>query len=54
MRRFTPTSSAEALAAFLMRFDVGDLVSVKGIAEGVENSNYLVDNDAWSIYSHTL
>lgn len=34
---------AEALAAFLTRFDVGDLVSAKGIAEGVENSNYLVD-----------
>ncbi|MEH3120853.1 MAG: homoserine kinase [Sphingomonas phyllosphaerae] len=35
--------SAEALAAFLRRYDVGALVSVKGIAEGVENSNYLVD-----------
>ena len=35
--------SAEALAAFLARFDVGALVSAKGIAEGVENSNYLVD-----------
>lgn len=35
--------SAEALAAFLKRYDVGELVSAKGIAEGVENSNYLVD-----------
>jgi len=35
--------SAEALSAFLARYDVGDLVSAKGIAEGVENSNYLVD-----------
>jgi homoserine kinase type II len=35
--------SAEALGAFLKGFDVGDLVSAKGIAEGVENSNYLVD-----------
>ncbi|WP_174291121.1 homoserine kinase [Sphingomonas bacterium] len=35
--------SAEALTAFLARFDVGELVSAKGIAEGVENSNYLVD-----------
>ena len=35
--------SAEALAAFLARYDVGALVSAKGIAEGVENSNYLVD-----------
>lgn len=35
--------SAEALAGFLTRFDVGTLVSAKGIAEGVENTNYLVD-----------
>ena len=35
--------SAEALSAFLSDYDVGDLVSAKGIAEGVENSNYLVD-----------
>lgn len=35
--------SAEALAGFLTRYDVGELVSAKGIAEGVENSNYLVD-----------
>ncbi len=35
--------SAEALGSFLASFDVGELVSAKGIAEGVENSNYLVD-----------
>lgn len=35
--------SAEALAMFLARYDCGDLVSAKGIAEGVENTNYLVD-----------
>ncbi|MEG3087270.1 homoserine kinase [Sphingomonas sp. PB4P5] len=35
--------SAEALGAFLARYDCGALVSAKGIAEGVENSNYLVD-----------
>ncbi|HEX8302071.1 homoserine kinase [Sphingomonas sp.] len=35
--------SAEALTTFLAKFDVGELVSAKGIAEGVENSNYLVD-----------
>jgi len=35
--------SAEELEDFLTRFDVGALVSAKGIAEGVENSNYLVD-----------
>ena len=38
--------SAEALAAFLTRYDVGELVSAKGIAEGVEDSNYLVDTTA--------
>jgi homoserine kinase type II len=35
--------SAEALTRFLAGFDAGELVSAKGIAEGVENSNYLVD-----------
>ncbi len=35
--------SAEAMAALLRDFDVGTLLSAKGIAEGVENSNYLVD-----------
>ena len=35
--------SAEALAALLDLYEVGSLVSAKGIAEGVENSNYLVD-----------
>lgn len=34
---------AEELGALLARYDVGALVSAKGIAEGVENSNYLVD-----------
>jgi len=34
---------AESLATFLERYDVGRLLSAKGIAEGVENSNYLVD-----------
>ena len=35
--------SAEALSALLDLYDAGGLVSAKGIAEGVENSNYLVD-----------
>jgi homoserine kinase type II len=34
---------AEELEALLARYGVGALVSAKGIAEGVENSNYLVD-----------
>jgi homoserine kinase type II len=32
----------EELAAFLTEYDIGEVVSVKGIAEGVENSNYLL------------
>src|SRR5215213_11794759 len=34
--------SAEDLADFLHEYDLGDLLSYKGIAEGVENSNFLV------------
>ncbi|MFC4294557.1 homoserine kinase [Novosphingobium tardum] len=34
---------AEEMAALLAEYDVGGLVSAKGIAEGVENSNWLVD-----------
>jgi len=34
--------AAEELAAFLSGYDVGELLSYKGIAEGVENSNFLV------------
>jgi homoserine kinase type II len=33
---------AEDLAAFLANYDIGELLSYKGIAEGVENSNFLV------------
>ena len=35
--------SAEDIDEFLTRYDVGTLVSAKGIAEGVENSNYLIE-----------
>ena len=34
---------AEEIDAFLARYDAGRLVSAKGIAEGVENSNYLLE-----------
>jgi homoserine kinase type II len=34
--------AAEDLAAFLSGYSVGELLSYKGIAEGVENSNFLV------------
>jgi homoserine kinase type II len=34
--------AAEELAEFLKGYDIGELLSYKGIAEGVENSNFLV------------
>ena len=34
--------AAEDLAEFLKNYDIGELLSYKGIAEGVENSNFLV------------
>lgn len=36
----------EEMARFLTRYDTGMLISAKGIAEGVENSNYLVETQA--------
>ena len=42
MAVYTPVSAAD-LAAFLAAYDVGSAVSFKGIAEGVENSNFLAE-----------
>ncbi len=36
---------AEALAGIIANFDVGSLVSAKGIAEGVSNSNWLIETE---------
>src|ERR1700756_3786041 len=38
--------SAEDLGRFLAGYDLGALLSYKGIAEGVENSNFLVHTGA--------
>ena len=35
--------STEEMIAFLHRYDHGTLISAKGIAEGVENSNYMIE-----------
>jgi homoserine kinase type II len=35
--------SAEAASELLLKFDVGDLIALKGIAEGVQNSNYFLE-----------
>jgi homoserine kinase type II len=37
--------AAEDMAVLVQRFGAGRLISAKGIAEGVENSNYLVETD---------
>ena len=36
----------EELSAFVARFGIGELRAAKGIAEGVENSNYLIHTSA--------
>ncbi|VAV94846.1 Homoserine kinase [hydrothermal vent metagenome] len=41
MAVYTPVN-AEEIKAFLVSYDVGDIVSFKGIAEGVENTNYIL------------
>src|SRR5262245_50132801 len=38
--------SAEDLTRFLSTYDLGELLAYKGIAEGVENSNFLVHTGA--------
>lgn len=37
--------SDEDLEAFVGEYDIGEVISCKGIAEGVENSNYLLHTD---------
>jgi homoserine kinase type II len=36
---------AEAMAEIIAMFDVGELISAKGIAEGVSNSNWLIETN---------
>jgi homoserine kinase type II len=49
---------AEALEAFLAGYDVGALRSAKGIAEGVSNSNFLVETTGGrfilTLYEHRI
>lgn len=47
MAVYTDVSEGE-LAAFLKEYSVGDLLSYKGIAEGTENSNFLLHTTAGS------
>lgn len=41
--------SADDLTRFLAGYDIGELLSYKGIAEGVENSNFLVHTSAGNL-----
>jgi homoserine kinase type II len=47
MAVYTEVSDAE-LDAFLAQYDIGEPLSCKGIAEGVENSNFLLQTDRGS------
>lgn len=38
--------SDEELNAFVAGYDIGEVISFKGVAEGVENSNYMLRTDA--------
>jgi homoserine kinase type II len=42
--------AADELAEFLQRYDIGELLSYKGIAEGVENSNFLLHTTSGSFF----
>ena len=44
----------EDLEGFAAQYDIADVVSFKGIAEGVENSNFLVQTDDGESYILTL
>ncbi|MGE5503811.1 MAG: phosphotransferase, partial [Actinomycetota bacterium] len=44
MAVYTEVSDDE-LEEFVAEYDIGDVVSCKGIAEGVENSNYLLQTE---------
>jgi homoserine kinase type II len=42
--------AADELAEFLRHYDIGELLSYKGIAEGVENSNFLLHTTTGSFF----
>ncbi len=46
--------SDEELASFIASYGLGELLSFKGIAEGVENTNYIVHTTRGHVHSHPL
>ena len=53
MAVYTEVSDDE-LAAFVASYDLGALLSYKGIAEGVENTNYLVHTEQGPLHPDAL
>ena len=53
MAVYTEVSDAE-LEAFLADYDIGQAESFKGIAEGVENTNYVLTTDQRPVHRHAL
>lgn len=45
--------SDEELASFIASYQVGALLSFKGIAEGVENTNYLLHTESGPFFSRS-
>ena len=45
---------AEDLGQFLAGYDIGELLAYKGIAEGVENSNFLVHTSQRLFHPHAV
>ena len=46
--------AAEDLAEFLTHYEIGELLSYKGIAEGIENSNFLLHTSARRLHPHAV
>ena len=46
--------SDEELSAFVGQYDIGPVLAAKGIAEGVENSNYLIHTEHGLLHPHAL
>ena len=46
--------TADDLTDFLAGYDIGELLSYKGIAEGVENSNFLRAHQRRQFHSHAV
>ena len=53
MAVYTEVSDTD-LEAFLTEYALGKLLSYKGIAEGVENSNYLLHVEAGFFFSDSI